>query len=74
VPLTEEARQRLAQLGITADADLHFWRELWQREGESFFRGFLLKTEEVQRGVRPVVPQAAGLRSRMPTARPCSRD
>jgi hypothetical protein len=46
VALNEEAMQRLARLGHASDADLSFWRDLWQKQGESFFWGFLRKEEE----------------------------
>jgi hypothetical protein len=46
VALSEKAIQRLAQLGYAGDAELKFWRDLWQSEGESFFWGFLRKEEE----------------------------
>jgi hypothetical protein len=38
--------QRLARLGCASDAELKFWRDLWQLEGEPFFWGFLHKEEE----------------------------
>jgi hypothetical protein len=44
--LSTNAMQRLARLGYITDAELKFWRGLWQSEGESFFWGFLRKEEE----------------------------
>jgi hypothetical protein len=41
--LSAEAVERLAQLGYTTDANLKFWRDLWESEGESFVWGFLRK-------------------------------
>ncbi len=46
VALSEKAIRRLARLGYADDAELKFWRDLWLREGESFFGAYLRKEEE----------------------------
>jgi hypothetical protein len=48
VALSAQAVQRLARLGYASDADLRFWQELWQSEGQSFFWGFLRKEEAAE--------------------------
>ncbi len=55
--LDEEAVQRLAALGYTTEADLRFWQELGQSEGESFFWEFLRGQEEAAEEYRRWFPR-----------------
>jgi hypothetical protein len=55
--LSDKAMQRLAQLGYAGEADLEFWRELWQSEGESFFWFFLSKREKAAEEYRRWFPR-----------------
>jgi hypothetical protein len=55
--LSEKAIQRLARLGYASDAELKFWRVLWQSEGASFFWGFLRKEEEAAGEYRSWYPR-----------------
>lgn len=68
--LNEKAMQRLARLGYVQDAELTFWRDLWQSEGESFFWFFLRKKEKATEEYRHWFPQlqafAAGCRQAVP--------
>jgi hypothetical protein len=49
--------RRLARLGYTTDADLQFWRRLWQSRGESFFLGFLREEEKAAAKYRRWFPR-----------------
>ena len=68
--LSAEAVQRLARLGYSTDADLEFWRWLWQSEGESVFWGFLGKSEQAADEYRHWFPRlqafAAACRRALP--------
>jgi hypothetical protein len=71
VAVSAEAVERLARLGYATEADLRFWRGLWQSEGESFFWGFLRKEEEAANEYRRWFPRlqsfAAECRRAVPT-------
>jgi hypothetical protein len=55
--LSAEAVQRLARLGYTTAADLKFWRNLWESEGESFVWGFLRQEEQAAQEYRRWFPR-----------------
>ena len=55
--LSDKALRRLAQLGYVDEADLTFWRGLWQSEGESFFWVFVHKAEEATEQYRRWFPR-----------------
>jgi hypothetical protein len=56
VAVSEDTVRRLDRLGYATDADLRFWRELWQ-QSESMFWGILRKTEEAAEEYRRWFPQ-----------------
>jgi len=55
--LSKKAARHLARLGYTTDADLKFWRDLWEREGESFVAGFLRQEEKAAQEYRRWFPR-----------------
>ena len=57
MPLTQQALQRLGQLGYASEEELRFWRGLWQSQGESFFWSFLQSKEEAAEEYRQWFPR-----------------
>lgn len=57
MPLSQDARDRLARLGYTTPADLQFWERLLESEGVSFFKDFLERDEEAASECRRWLPR-----------------
>jgi hypothetical protein len=57
VSLTQQALQRLGQLGYASEPELRFWRGLWESEGESFFWQFLRSEEKAAEEYRQWFPR-----------------
>jgi hypothetical protein len=57
VALSDKAVRRLAALGVTGEAALRFWTDIWQSEGESFFWRFVEKEEEAAAEYRRWFPR-----------------
>jgi hypothetical protein len=45
VPLPAAAERRLAALGVTAAGELRFWEQIWDADGEEYFRLLVEKRE-----------------------------
>lgn len=76
MPLTQDARDRLARLGYAIPTELQFWERLQQSEGESFFLYFMEREEAAANECRRWLPQlrafAADCRQATPAPDPAT--